>query len=1614
MPKDPRIPAYLGRVLTDAGDAFGTCFQVSPGVVVTAWHVLDDLGRSAEHDTVGVDALNGAGEPTAAEVIRIDPLHDLAVLRLAQPLSGSVAGWFATDWAPLDDPVVVTGVVEVNDPGHEYGHLDAPGRWAGGTTRDRQVPLGRLSAKDVLKGMSGAPVRRISDDRVVGVVSARYNAADGWLQHSVWVARTEDVENLLAGVVAVAVEGAPDLGEAVDLVLSVTGTEVRLTGAGTSAAAPHRGVSLGLAAALGEVRRARAGAAGRTIAPDAERAEPAGALSLRRAGQLLAESFLPVPVADALARMMRRATAEHVPVRIGVDAPGWPGLPWEALPDPESLRPLALCPLVTVFRQVQAPKVRKIPGPLRILVAISAPERGGGPELDYERELRNVVAAVRGARAGDADVRVVPFATTAAIRAALDEAPAHVLHLSCHGGPGVLDLEDEEGSARAVTAEQLVEEAIPPGRMPPVICLAACYTDVPGEEGAPSLAASLVGHGASVAIGTETTVTDWYATALFARVYQELAQSSIPDVVAAVADARRIVQLQLATSDHPRESKLAALDEWSVVTVLAGSGSTPVFDPARREPLPEQESKSVAGLSWRGHGNFVGRRREQRALPAALAGASVSGVVLHGIGGVGKTTLAAELLQHLRFSVTVVCQGELSVDVVLTEVTSALRRHLAMQGGFDQLRRAVGYAGQVSEPWQDRFAALREQVLSRIPVLLVLDNFEDNLTDRRLGDNALAELLARWAADPGESRLLITSRYEFALPRDAHRHLRSSPVGPMSMAETFKLIWSLPALDRLGDDDVEKVWRLVGGHPRSLEYLDALLNHGHARYHDVTARLSEAIQAHPEAQAAETADTLDAALAQTVTLIADDVLLDALLRTLEDHPGARGLLLGASVYREPVGLDALLFQLGDVDEGAAHEPDRRGAQEHILAVLEHHRVPPAGLNISELPPEVLARIQPDLDELAARPTPPRSTSYDLGDLAAELAATSLLTVNAETGTVFVHRWTASALERCCHDDELQQAHRKAAEYWNWRIKVWPQDRDADLHDALEMRHHLIAGDELGDAESISQTIALRLQVVGAWDHELALIHHTLAVLARTPEQQAPWHHQLGILAQLRGDYAEAERRYDQALAIKEEHGDRAGVANGYHQIGMIAQRRGEYAEAERRYTESLAIREELGDRAGMATSYHQLGILAQVRGDYAEAERRYTESLAIKEELGNRAGMASSYGQLGILAQDRGDYAEAERRFAESLAIDEKLGNRVGMATSYHQLGMIAQDRGEYAEAERRYIESLAIEEELGNRVGVATSYHQLGILAQVQGEYAEAERRYTESFAIREEVGDRAGLASSHHQIGNLTYLRGDYAEAERRYTESIAIRNEIGDRVGLASSYHQLGMLAEVRGDYVEAERRYTESVAISEEVGNRAGLAISYHQLGNLMYSRGEYAEAERRYTESLAIDEKLGNRVGVATGYHQLGMIAQLRGEYAEAERYYTDSLAIKREIGNRADLAHTVSQLGILAEESGDQVKAVTLHAHAAYMRAQLQLSERAFDLRRLLVLRDSLGAQSWSEAITEAIGRDAAETIATALEDDALLDHGTASADGVDRASPGGQSRPEAGPEEAG
>jgi tetratricopeptide (TPR) repeat protein len=206
-----------------------------------------------------------------------------------------------------------------------------------------------------------------------------------------------------------------------------------------------------------------------------------------------------------------------------------------------------------------------------------------------------------------------------------------------------------------------------------------------------------------------------------------------------------------------------------------------------------------------------------------------------------------------------------------------------------------------------------------------------------------------------------------------------------------------------------------------------------------------------------------------------------------------------------------------------------------------------------------------------------------------------------------------------------------------------------------------------------------------------------------------------------GRLDDAEHTYRQILDMvqaQEPSSQRqSNIATATHQLGLLAQDRGQLEQAEDWYRRSLTISEDLGDRPGMSSSYHQLGMLAQDRGQLEQAEDWYRRSLAIDEDLGDRPGMSTSYFQLGRVAQLRGQLEQAEDWYRRSLAIKEDLGDRPGRAHTYHQLGNVAYLRGQLEQAEDWYRRSLAISEDLGDRPWMARSYGQLGLLAEQRGQ---------------------------------------------------------------------------------------------------------------------------------------------------------------------------------------------------------------------------------------------------------------------------------------------------------
>src|SRR5439155_17676380 len=81
------------------------------------------------------------------------------------------------------------------------------------------------------------------------------------------------------------------------------------------------------------------------------------------------------------------------------------------------------------------------------------------------------------------------------------------------------------------------------------------------------------------------------------------------------------------------------------------------------------------GVVVRRIGDMVGRRREQRLILRALRDPAEAGALIHGIGGVGKSTLAAHILHRLADDddfLLISVKGETDPDRILGTIGARL------------------------------------------------------------------------------------------------------------------------------------------------------------------------------------------------------------------------------------------------------------------------------------------------------------------------------------------------------------------------------------------------------------------------------------------------------------------------------------------------------------------------------------------------------------------------------------------------------------------------------------------------------------------------------------------------------------------------------------------------------------------------------------------------------------------------------------------------------------------------------------------------------------------------------------------------------------------------------
>jgi predicted ATPase len=668
-------------------------------------------------------------------------------------------------------------------------------------------------------------------------------------------------------------------------------------------------------------------------------------------------------------------------------------------------------------------------------------------------------------------------------------------------------------------------------------------------------------------------------------------------------------------------------------------------------------------------GRFIGRERELAMVRNLMAAHRL--VTIVGIGGIGKSRLAIEVLRDLAKDFA---EGTHRVELVTVATGERLSRALASSFG---LREQAGKSA----------TELLIDHLTDRHILLLLDNCE-HLPE------AVAKLADRLLQACSRLQLIATSRRVLELADATNWRLSGlqTPEDGARITPERLVYFDAPRLfvdrarrsrpdfrpDLAAAEAVASICRRLEGIPLSIELVAARLRH--LDLEQVAARLEDhALWPAGDGRLRPQHATLRASLRWSIDLL---------------EPGEARLLGRLSVFSGSWDSLAAAAVCADTGLNATSIPNL------LRRLVGHSLVEPIGGNLQArwrlLEPVRLFV----LEGLERSPDSARLRDRHLEHYRS-------LAETAQDGLRGPEQ--LSWIERL----EVEEGNLQAAARW----ALASNNPQVGLRLAAAMaRYWYIRGRY---TEGLAE-LSLQLDSPTAGDEN------------STRANALAW---AGGLAALGHEKQRAATLLEEAQSMAERLGDRANEALALHGLATLAFRHGDVLAAQLRLERCIAIRLEHGDQPGQLDSMKNLSVMLKIGGQRERARQNVEACLILARKLGDRHAVADCLEHRASLDMDDRAFERATAGYLEALAIKQALGDRQGQAILLLNMGIAPLHQGDPAAARRSFEASLAIWRDLGHRNGEALLLHAMAEAEIAEGRAEAAQQNLWAGLRLRREL---------------------------------------------------------------------------------------------------------------------------------------------------------------------------------------------------------------------------------------------------------------------------------------
>ncbi len=270
---------------------------------------------------------------------------------------------------------------------------------------------------------------------------------------------------------------------------------------------------------------------------------------------------------------------------------------------------------------------------------------------------------------------------------------------------------------------------------------------------------------------------------------------------------------------------------------------------------------------------------------------------------------------------------------------------------------------------------------------------------------------------------------------------------------------------------------------------------------------------------------------------------------------------------------------------------------------------------------------------------------------------------------------------------------------------------------------------------------------------------------------------LGWVTWKRGEYTRAEVYLQEGLTLAQQIENKEDITDILETLGSVAASRGDYDKSKVYMEEALPLAREIGDREQICTLFINLGVTVGEQGNLVQAEEYFREGLVLARQLGHREWISLLLINLGEASDAQGHSSAAESYFQEGLIFAREMQRREWISVLLTNLGLTTRKQENFIQADEYLLEGLILARQIGVPQMIANALYEYGNLYLNQQSPSEAENIFNEMLTIIPK-GAQDLTALAWFGLAQVAFTKGNVNQALKFGGESISLLEAIGHR--------------------------------------------------------------------------------------------------------------------------------------------------------------------------------------------------------------------------------------------